>query len=74
MVHPAPEQFYPLILEDYFFSLVDHGVPPEKTPLFTGNLNAPEGEDLPSAVGRRFGLSEHEAILHLVHAREEVAL
>ncbi len=71
MHHPAPEEFHGLILEDYFFSHVDRGVPPEQTPLFTGNL---EGEDLTSAVGRRFGLSEHEAILHLVHAREEVAL
>jgi hypothetical protein len=71
MAHPAPEQFYPLILEDYFFSLVDRGVPAGETPLFTGNF---EGEDLPSAVGRRFGLSEHEAIIHLVHAREEVIL
>jgi hypothetical protein len=25
-------------------------------------------------VGRRFGLSDQEALLHLVHAREEVAL
>jgi len=74
MVHPAPEQIYPLILEDYFFSWVDRGVPAEETPLFTGNLNNPEGEDLTSAVGRRFGLSDHEAILHLVHAREEVDL
>lgn len=71
MVHPAPEQFYPLILEDYFFSLVDRGVPAGETPLLTGNL---EGEDLTSAVGRRFGLSEEEALLHLAHAREEVAL
>ena len=71
MVHPAPEQFYPLILEDYFFSLMDRGVPAGETPLFTGNI---EGEDLTSAVGRRFGLSEQETILHLVHAREEVAL
>ena len=71
MVHPAPEHIYSLILEDYFFSLVDHGVPAEDTPLFTGNL---EGEDLTSAVGRRFGLSDQEALLHLAHAREEVAL
>ena len=71
MVHPAPEQIYSLILEDYFFSLVDRGVPAEGTPLFTGNL---EGEDLTSAVGRRFGLSDQEALLHLAHAREEVAL
>jgi hypothetical protein len=71
MVHPAPEQIYPLILEDYFFSWVDRGVPAGETPLFTGNL---EGEDLTSAVGRRFGLSDHETILHLVHAREEVDL
>ena len=71
MVHPAPEQIYPLILEDYFFSLVDRGVPAGETPLLTGNL---EGEDLTSSVGRRFGLSEQEALLHLVHAREEVAL
>jgi hypothetical protein len=71
MVHPAPEQFYPLILEDYFFSLVDRGVPSGETPLLTGNL---EGEDLTSAVGRRFGLSEQEALLHLAQAREEVAL
>jgi hypothetical protein len=71
MVHPAPEQIYPLILEDYFFSLVDRGVPAGETPLFTGNL---EGEDLTSAVGRRFALSEQEALLHLVHARKEVAL
>jgi hypothetical protein len=71
MVHPAPEQFYPLILEDYFFSLVDRGVPAGETPLLTGNL---EGEDLTSAVGRRFGLSEEEVLLHLGHAREEVAL
>jgi hypothetical protein len=54
MVHPAPEQIYPLVLEDYFFSLVDCGVPADETPLFTGNL---EGEDLTSAVGRRFGFS-----------------
>jgi hypothetical protein len=67
----SPEDFYPLILEDYFFSQVDRGTPPEETALFTGNL---EGEDLSSAVGRRFGLSEHEAIIHLVHAREEVIL
>ena len=71
MLHPAPEQIYPLILEDYFFSLVDCGVPADETPLFTGNL---EGEDLTSTVGRRFGLSDQEALLHLVHAREEVAL
>ena len=67
----SPEDFYPLILEDYFFSQVDRGTPSEETALFTGNF---EGEDLPSAVGRRFGLSEHEAIIHLVHAREEVIL
>jgi hypothetical protein len=71
MVLPAPEQIYPLILEDYFFSLMDRGIPAGETPLFTGNI---EGEDLTSAVGRRFGLSEQETILHLVHAREEVAL
>ena len=71
MVHPAPEQFYPLILEHYFFSLVDLGVPAGETPLLTGNL---EGEDLTSAVGRRFGLSEEEVLLHLAHAQEEVAL
>ena len=53
MAHPAPEQIYDLILEDYFFSLVDRGVPTEETPLFTGNI---EGEDLTSAVRRRFGL------------------
>jgi hypothetical protein len=70
MAHPAPEQIYELILEDYFFSLVDRGVTAGETPLFTGNI---EGEDLTSAVGRRFGLSDQEA-LHLVHAREEVAL
>ena len=74
MTHPAPEQIYPLILEDYFFSWVDRGVPAGETPLFTGNLDNPSGEDLTSAVGRRFGLSDHEAILHLVHAREEVDL
>ena len=74
MVHLAPEEIYPLILEDYFFSQVDRGVPPEETPLFTGNLDSPEGEDLTSAVGRRFGLSDHEVILHLVHARGEVIL
>ena len=74
MVHLEPQDFYPLILEDYFFSLVDRGVPAGETALFTGNLNDPGGEDLASAVGRRFGLSEHDAILHLVHAREEVAL
>ena len=74
MVHLAPEEIYPLILEDYFFSQVDRGTPPEETALFTGNLNNPEGEDLTSAVGRRFGLSEQEALLQLVHAREEVAL
>jgi hypothetical protein len=71
MVHPAPEQIYLLILEDYFFSQVDRGVPVGETPLFTGNL---EGEDHTSAVGRRFGLSDQEALLHLVYAREEVAL
>jgi hypothetical protein len=71
MVHPAPAQIYPLILEDYFFSLVDRGVPAGKTSLFTGDI---EREDLTSAVGRRFGLSEQEALLHLVHAREEVAI
>ena len=71
MVHPAPEQFYPLILEDYFFLQIDRGVPAGETPLFTGNI---EGEDLTSAVGRRFGLSEQEANLHIAHAREEVAL
>jgi hypothetical protein len=54
MLHPAPEQIYPLILEDYFFSLVDRGVPAGETPLFTGNI---EGEDLTSAVRRRFGFS-----------------
>lgn len=71
MVRPAPEQIYPLILEDYFFSLMDRGVPAGQTPLFTGNI---EGEDLTSAVGRQFGLSEQETILHLLHARKEVAL
>ena len=71
MAHPAPEQIYHLILEDYFFSLVDCGVPAGETPLFTGNL---EGEDLTSAVGRRFGLSDWDALIHLVLAREEVAL
>ena len=71
MAHPAPEQIYALILEDFFFSLVDRGVPADETPLFTGNH---EGEGLTSAVGRRFGLSDQEALLHLVHAREEVAL
>jgi hypothetical protein len=71
MVHPAPEQIYELILEDYFFSLVDRGISADETPLFTGNL---EGEDLSSAVGRRFGLSDQEALLHLVHARGEVDL
>jgi hypothetical protein len=45
MVHPAPEQIYSLILEDYFFNLVDRGVPAGETPLFTGNL---EEEDLTS--------------------------
>ena len=74
MVHLEPQDFYPLILEDYFFSQVDSGTPPEETALFTGNLNNPEGEDLTSAVGRRFGLSEQEANLHIAHAREEVAL
>ena len=54
MLHPAPEQIYDLILEDCFFSLVDRGVTAGETPLFTGNI---EGEDLTSAVGRRFGLS-----------------
>jgi hypothetical protein len=71
MAHPAPEQIYDLILEDYFFSLVDRGVPAGETPLFTGNL---EEEDLTSAVRRLFGLSDQDALLHLVHAREEVAL
>jgi len=71
MVHPAPEQIYPLILEDYFFNLVDRGFPAGEPPLFTGNI---DGEDLTSAVGRGFGLSNQEALLHLVHAREEVAL
>jgi hypothetical protein len=71
MAHPALEQIYDLILEDYFFSLVDCGIPAAETPLFTGNI---KGEDLTSAVGRRFGLSDQEALLHLVHAREEVAL
>ena len=71
MLHPSPEQIYELILEDYFFSLVDRGVPAGETPLFTGNI---EGEDLTSAVGRRFGLTDQEALLHLVYAREEVAL
>jgi len=71
MLHLEPQEFYPLILEDYFFSQVDRGTPPEETALFTGNF---EGEDLPSAVGRRFGLSAHDAINHLVHAREEVIL
>jgi hypothetical protein len=71
MDHPAPEQIYDLILEDYFFSLVDRGVTAGETPLFTGNI---EGEDLTSAVGRRFGLSDWEALIHLVLAREEVAL
>ena len=74
MVHLEPQDFYPLILEDYFFSQVDSGTPPEETALFTGNLNNPEGEDLTSAVGRRFGLSKQEANLHIAHAREEVAL
>ena len=67
MVHPAPEQIYSLILEDYFFSLVDRGVPAEETVFFTGNL---EGAVLKSAVGRRFGLSDQEALLHLARARE----
>lgn len=71
MAHLTPEQIYSLILEDYFFSLVDLGVPAGETPLLIGNL---EGEDLTSAVGRRFGLSDQEALVHLVHAREEVAL
>ena len=71
MAHPAPEQIYDLILENYFFSLVDRGVPAGETPLFTGNI---EEEDLTSAVRRRFGLSDREALIHLVHAREEVAL
>jgi hypothetical protein len=67
MVHPAPEQIYNLILEDYFFNLVDRGVPAEETVFFTGNL---EGEDLTSAVRRRFGLSDREALIHLARARE----
>jgi len=66
-----PADLHALLLEDYFFSWVDRGVAVGATPLFTGVV---EGEDLPSAVGRRFGLSDHEAILHLVHAREEVDL
>jgi hypothetical protein len=71
MLHPEPEDFYTLILEDYFFSQMDRETPPGETPLFTGNF---EGEDLSSAVGRRFGLSEQEASLHIAHAREEVVL
>ncbi len=55
MLHPAPEQIYHLILEDYFFSLVDCGVPAGETPLFPGNI---EREDLTPAVGRRLGLSD----------------
>jgi hypothetical protein len=74
MVHLEYEDFYSLILEDYFFSPVDRGVPAGETPLFTGKLDNPSGDDLTSAVGRRFGLSEEEALLHLVHAREEVIL
>ena len=66
-----PADLHALLLEDYFFSWVDRGVAVGATPLFTGVV---EGEDLPSAVGRRFGLSDQEALLHLVHAREEVAL
>lgn len=66
-----PSDLHDRLLEEYFFSWVDRGVAVGATPLFTGVF---EGEDLPSAVGRRFGLSEHDAILHLVHAREEVIL
>ena len=39
----------------------------EETVFFTGNL---EGEDLTSAVRRRFGLSDREALIHLARARE----
>jgi len=66
-----PSDLHDRLLEEYFFSWVDRGVAVGATPLFTDVI---QGEDLPSAVGRRFGLSEHDAILHLVHAREEVIL
>ena len=66
-----PFDLHDRLLEEYFFSWVDRGVAVGATPLFTDVI---EGEDLPSAVGRRFGLSEHDSILHLVHAREEVIL
>ena len=33
MVHLESEDFYSLILEDYFFSQVDRGTPPEEKPL-----------------------------------------
>jgi len=66
-----PSDLHDRLLEDYFLSWVDRGVALGATPLFTGVV---EGEDLPSAVGRRFGLSEHDAIIHLAHAREEVIL
>lgn len=59
-----PADLHALLLEEYFFSWLDRGVAVVATPLFTGVI---EGEDLSSAVGRRFGLSEHEAIIHLVH-------
>lgn len=66
-----PSDLHDRLLEEYFFSWIDRGVAVGATPLFTGVI---EGEDLPSAVGRRFGLSENDAILHLVHARDEVIL
>jgi hypothetical protein len=71
MVHPAPEQIYELILEDYFFSLVDRGVPAEETPLFTGNLKE---KTSPLLWGAGSVSPIKKLFLHLAHAQEEVAL
>jgi len=66
-----PADLHVLLLEDYFFSWVDRGVAVGATPLFTGVV---EGEDLPSAVGRRFGLPPEQVEEPLALARREVAL
>ena len=59
------------ILEQYFFTLIDRGVAPEATPIFTG---IHEGESLCCIVALQFRLSPQEAEAAIETARREVTL
>ena len=59
------------ILEQYFFTLIDRGVAPEITPIFTG---IHDGESLCSIVALQFRLSPQQAEDAIETARREVAL